>query len=112
LGPGAPAAARLSAFLAALAGLTERNLDVLLATDTEPPGRVQIGAYASWRLHVGGLLADLRPELSAADLGWLADALLGPLDPRLYAYQRRQQRISAKRIAANIDALARSLASP
>lgn len=110
LGPGPRPAERLTAFLEALAALTERNLGVLLATDATPPGRLQIGAYTAWRLHVVGLLAELRPDLTADDAGWYADVLLGPLDPGLYAWQRRRQGFSRRRIAANLVALARELA--
>ena len=112
LGPGAPALERLTAFLEALAGLTERNVDVLLATDATPPGRLRIGAYAAWRLHVSGLLAELRPDLSSDGPGWYADALLGPLDPQLYALHRRQQGFSARRLAAHLGELARTVSRP
>ena len=112
LGPGAPPEERLIAFLEALARLTERNLGVLLATDATPPGRLQIGAYGAWRLHVSGLLAELRPDLDPADAGWYADALLGPLDAPLYALGRRRQGLGAAQIAANLAALARAVSRP
>jgi AcrR family transcriptional regulator len=109
LGPGAPASERLTAFLEALAALTERNIGALLVTDTTPPGRLHIGAYGAWRLHVAALLSELRPRLAPADAGWTADVLLAPLDPRLYAWQRRQQGLSRRRLVANLLVLARDL---
>jgi AcrR family transcriptional regulator len=109
LGPGAPPAERLTAFLEALAALTERNIGALLVTDATPPGRLRIGAYAAWRLHVAGLVSELRPRLSARDAGWVADIVLAPLDPDLYAWHRRRQGFSSRRLAANLVALAREL---
>jgi AcrR family transcriptional regulator len=109
LGPGPPARERLQAFLAALAALTEDNLDVLLATDAASPGRMSLGAYGAWRLHVIHLLAALRPDLSERDRGWYADVLLAPLDSQTYATQRRRFGMSAEAIAANLAALATAL---
>ena len=111
VGPGAPAGERLDAFLAALAALTEANLDVLLAVDAASAGRVHVGAYRAWRLHVAHLLSELRPDLGEVDRGWFADALLGPLDSGLYAFARRDQGLSAEAIAANLRALAASVAA-
>ncbi len=109
LGPGAPAEERLVAFLDALASLTDRNLDVLLATDATPPGRLKIGAYAGWHLHLVTLLRQLRPDLKTDDVGWYADLLLAPVDPQLYAEHRRCRGLSRHRIAANIKMLARAV---
>ena len=97
IGPGAPPAERLTAFLDALMRLTEDNLNVLLAVDTASVGRVHVGAYRAWRLHVAYLLGELRPDLAEADRGWYADALLGPLDSGLYAFARRDQGLSVER---------------
>ena len=109
LGPGAPADERLAAFLDALASLTERNLDVLLATDATPPGRLKIGAYAGWHLHLVTLLRQVRPDLKADDAGWYADLLLAPMDPQLYAEHRRCRGLGRSRIAANSKMLARAV---
>jgi AcrR family transcriptional regulator len=109
LGPAAPAAERLTAFLAALTHLTERNLNVLLATDSTPPGRLDIAAYKGWRLHIEQLLAELRADLAAEDVGWYADLLLAPLDPELYAHQRRRRGLTSEQIAANLRTLALGL---
>jgi AcrR family transcriptional regulator len=106
LGPGAPAGERLAAFLDALARLTEENLDVLLATEIAAHGRMQVGAYGAWRLHLVTLLGELRPELDALDHGWWADTLLAPLDSQTYATQRRRFGMTAEAIAANLRALA------
>lgn len=94
-----------------MVALTERNLGALLITDATPPGRLKIGSYAAWRLHVVTLLRELRPEWSAQDAGWHADALLAAVEAQLYAFQRREAGLSQKRIARNAVALARAVAS-
>jgi len=102
LGPGAPARERLAAFLAALAELTEDNLDVLIAVDVASGGRLRVGSYGAWRLHVKALLDELRP---VQDNGWRADALLAPLAADLYAFHTREQAMSRDRIVALLTEL-------
>jgi len=72
LGPGAPAVRRANAFLDALVALTERNLGVLIVTDASPAGRLAIGAYDGWRLHLVMLIREARPALDAPTpcAGW------------------------------------------
>jgi AcrR family transcriptional regulator len=111
LGPGAPAAQRLDAFLDALVTLTERNLGVLLITDATPQGRFRIGAYEAWRLHLVTLLGEVRPDVGGADRGWYADLLLAALDPQLYSYQRTERGLSKRRIASNLRTTAQALAN-
>jgi AcrR family transcriptional regulator len=109
LGPGAPAAERLVAFLEALCALTEANLDVLAASEGAAPGaRFRVGSYRAWRLHAATLLASIAPDL---DTQWWAEALLAPLQAALYRQQRREQGFSAERIAANVTDAARRLLS-
>ena len=110
LGPGAPAGERLDAFLTALARLTEENLNVLLATTAASPGRMHVGAYGAWRLHLIHLLSELRGDLSESDRGWYADALLAPLDSETYAVQRRRFGMSSEQIARNLRSLAAAVA--
>ncbi|HEX2286160.1 MAG TPA: helix-turn-helix domain-containing protein, partial [Mycobacterium sp.] len=110
LGPDAPPGERLAAFMDALVSLTERNLGALLVTDLTPPGRLKVGAYRGWRLHLVTLLRRLRPDLDAKDAGWHADVLLATVDPQLYAHQRREAGLSKRRIASNAKALAAAIA--
>jgi AcrR family transcriptional regulator len=113
LGPGAPPRERLQAFLEALVDLTERNLNILLATDaTAPAGRLSIGAYGAWHLHLVHLLGALDADADADDRAWRADLLLAALDPALYAHQRRRRGLSADRIARNLGETAVKLGSP
>lgn len=100
LGPGAPPQERLAAFLAALCELTERNLDVLAASEGSSPGaRYRIGAYRAWRLHVSVLLSAIDGTF---DVDWLADALLAPLAAEHYRHQRHDRAMSAFRIRDNL----------
>ena len=100
LGPGAPPAERLNAFLRELAALTERNLDVLAASESAAPGgRYRIGAYGVWRLHVVVLIRAASEDL---DADWLAETLLAPLGAEHYRQQRREQGMSADRVVENL----------
>jgi len=101
LGPGAPPAERLAAFYRAMVELLERHGHLALAAETGAR-RYATGAYQAWRLHVGALLDDAGVDDAAA----LTDALLAPLAPELYAYQRASGR-SSRAIADALDALAR-----
>lgn len=77
LGPGAPPAQRLHAFVAAYVDLLEHNLELVRVSETAHPGaRYDVGAYRFWRLHVSVLLAELDP---AVDAEYAAHALLAPL---------------------------------
>ncbi|MBB4933890.1 AcrR family transcriptional regulator [Lipingzhangella halophila] len=83
LGPGAPPAERLAAFYTATVDLLDRHLPLALGAETGHK-RFATGAYTFWRAHVGTLLA----EVPGADREALADQLLAPLDPDLFAHQR------------------------
>lgn len=77
LGPGAPAADRVSAFVAAYADYLFEHLDLLRVSETASPGaRYRIGAYRFWRLHLSILLAEARP---GRDADYRAHALLAAL---------------------------------
>lgn len=85
LGPGAPAAERLEAFLCALIDQLEEISDL----------RAEVEAGTTWhgnapyrfrRLHVRILLAEAAPQV---DADVLADTLLAPLATDLYRYQRQ-----------------------
>jgi AcrR family transcriptional regulator len=77
LGPGAPAADRLLAFLHALVELIEERGEIVRASERSSPGaRLRTAAYGAWHLHVAVLLAQLGPD---ADAAALAHVLLAPL---------------------------------
>ena len=77
LGPGAPAAERLHAFLDALLDFTVQHADLLIAADGgRSGGRYLTGAYSSWHQHTALLLSELRP---GSDPEVLAHIVLAPL---------------------------------
>ncbi|MFC4584978.1 TetR/AcrR family transcriptional regulator [Sphaerisporangium corydalis] len=77
LGPGAPPGERIQAFVAAYADYLFGHLDLLLVSETAPPGaRYRIGAYRFWHRHLAILLGRARP---GCDAGYLAHAVLAPL---------------------------------
>lgn len=81
LGPGAPARERLSAFVGALADVTDEHRELLLEVDhARPAGRYRTGAYRAWAQHTALLVAELRP---GADAELLADLILAPLSADL-----------------------------
>jgi AcrR family transcriptional regulator len=104
LGPGAPPAERLEAFLSALVDHTEKELDLVLAV--QQLGGFGLGPYPAWRLHVRVLVAELAP---AFDADWLAEALLAPLHPSLYRHQRRDRGVGVEQIKEQLTTLARAV---
>ena len=107
LGPGAPAADRLAAFLAGLAAEVEDTWRTLVVSENSTIGaRYRIGSYTAYRLHVAVLLRDAAPAL---DADWHADALLAPLAADLYGHQRAELGMSAERIRDGVVEAARRL---
>ncbi len=87
LGPGADPARRLAGFVAGYLAFLDRQLDLVLLSETSTPGsRLRTGAHAFWRQHCRHLLShagapqpDLRADLLLAALAadqvrhWLHD---------------------------------------
>lgn len=102
LGPGAPAEARLTAFLCALVDELEEVGDLVAEVETgqqwllSPPHQFR-------RMHVQMLLDQARPDL---DTEALAEALLAPLNADGYHHQRRHAGHTPERIKACMQALA------
>jgi AcrR family transcriptional regulator len=106
LGPGAPAAERLAAFVGAYAALLERHGELIAHAETAAPGsRYRAGVYAFWRRHVELLLAEAR---AGADAAVLADFVLAPLAGDLYRHLRSQG-VGAEQFRAAALELVRSL---
>lgn len=94
LGPGAPPVERLEAFVAAYLVLVDRQLDLVLMSQTSAPGaRLRTGAHAFWRRHCALLLRcagaedhELRADLLLAGLAaeqarvWMRDQGRPPAD--------------------------------
>jgi AcrR family transcriptional regulator len=86
LGPGAPAAERLCAFLDAYVDLLDSHVDLLLDSENAATGsRYRVGAYRFWHRHVAILL-----EETHQDTEYLAHALLAPLAADLYEALRSE----------------------
>lgn len=99
LGPGAPAADRLGAFVRAYLDLVEAQLDLVLLSETSTPGaRLRTGAHAFWRQHCRYLLA----ESDATDPELRADMLLAGLAAEQVRYWLRDEQ-------RDLDVLARAL---
>ncbi len=91
LGPGAPPAARLAAFYAAMIELLDAHADLVLGTETGG-GRFATGAYGFWSAHARALLVDA----GVADPDALVDAVLAPVSAEVYAHQRARGLTSAQ----------------
>lgn len=102
LGPGAPPAQRLAAFYRAMIDLLERHGHLALAAETGGR-RFSTGAYGFWRTHVAALVneAGIKAEREA-----MVDALLAPLAPELYRFQRQARGLSPDDIARGLALLA------
>ncbi|TMR32312.1 TetR/AcrR family transcriptional regulator [Nonomuraea zeae] len=102
LGPGAPAAERISAFLDALVDriVAQQSLFVLLAKGAKLSG----GPYRVHHVHLATLLAQARGH--SRDAAFLADALLAPVDACLIAHQREERGMTVEEIKSGLTALA------
>lgn len=102
LGPGAPAADRLMAFLAAYARFLDANLDLIHMSETASPGaRYRVGGYPGWHEHVRTLIRQARPDL---DADYLAHLLLAGLAADLRRATR--DRYPTERTAHGVATLA------
>jgi AcrR family transcriptional regulator len=87
LGPGAPAADRLTAFGHAMFGLIEDHGALLVESTPVTPGlRYGHPVYITYRTHLVALLTEQVGEQRAP---YLAGVLLAALDPDLVMYQRQ-----------------------
>jgi AcrR family transcriptional regulator len=109
LGPGAPPAERLVAFLDALLELVDRHLELHVVSETGDPG-TQYGSavYALYRRHVEVLIEQARSDL---DAGFMADALLAPLGSGLIRHQRDRRGMSVARIGDGLRRAAGAILS-
>lgn len=105
LGPGAPPAVRVEAFLCALVTQLEEVGDLIAQAETgaawqdSPPQQFR-------RLHLRVLIGQARPDLDAEIL---ANILLAPLSALPYLHQRRVAGYAPDRIRAALCALARGV---
>ncbi|WP_308168565.1 TetR/AcrR family transcriptional regulator [Nonomuraea sp. NEAU-A123] len=105
VGPGAPPAERIRAFLHALIDRVVEQLDLFLLLELGPPATRLSGPYKVHHTHLTGLLAQVRPE----GAGFLADALLAPINAHLLRHQRDERGMSVEEIKAGFDALTQAI---
>ncbi|NUT45535.1 MAG: TetR family transcriptional regulator [Thermoactinospora sp.] len=98
LGPGAPPAERVRAFLHALTDRTFAQLDLLLMAETAGEFARFGGAYQAYHQHLAMLMDRLGHATHAA---FLADALLAPLAANLVIHRGRE----ASEVKAGLDVL-------
>ncbi|MFF0435183.1 TetR/AcrR family transcriptional regulator [Streptomyces sp. NPDC004327] len=103
LGPGAPAAERLDAFLDALVDRVVEQRAILLAAQTAAPSaRYTSGAYLATHAHVTMLVTQSRPTANAP---LLAHLLLAPFSPSLMHHLSQEQRLSAEELKTGVREL-------
>lgn len=108
VGPGAPPLDRLIAFGEGVMAMLADNGDLLLAAQSGRPGARFMGpVYATYRLHVRGLLRDIDPEL---DDEYLADVLLSALSAEMVNYWRGIAGLDDERMGGGFAQLVRRLA--
>ncbi|MFG3581187.1 TetR/AcrR family transcriptional regulator [Micromonospora chersina] len=103
LGPGASPRRRLQAFYDSMIDLLEQHLPLALGAE-QGATRFATGAYGFWRTFVTSLIRASGREDDA-----LADALLAPLAPELYRYQRHERGQTVDEIKSALAHLAHVL---
>ncbi|MFE0704770.1 TetR/AcrR family transcriptional regulator [Streptomyces sp. NPDC058872] len=103
LGPGAPPAERLDAFLDALVDRVGEQRELLLAAHSAAPGtRYHSGAYRVMHTHVALLIGRLRP---GSDSTLLAHLLLAPFSPDVMHHLTVEQELAPARLKAGVREL-------
>jgi AcrR family transcriptional regulator len=104
LGPGAPPAQRLEAFMHAIVDLLDEHAELVMAAEGGLPcARFQTHVYATWRQHVGLLISQARPD---ADVAVLSHVLLAPLSSALFVHLREEQVLASERLKGALSQLA------
>jgi AcrR family transcriptional regulator len=110
LGPGAPAEKRLLAFGAGLLELLDRHARFILAGDKVITGRYRHPVYAFYRMHVALLVREILGEGTRTE--YLVDALLAPLAPEPFLYQREALGMSLQEMTDGWQTLAEAVIAP
>jgi len=107
LGPGAPAGARLEAFVDEFVRLIDAQLDFMLAAARAAPAPgARASVYGSLGLFVRVLVAEIDPSLDAEVV---ADLLLGAISPAVIYHLRRERGIEVEQIQEGARALLHGL---
>jgi AcrR family transcriptional regulator len=105
LGPGAPPADRLEAFVHAIVDLLDDHAELLLAAEIgAPSARFLTPVYDAWRQHAALLVSEGRPD---ADAAVLSHVLLAPVSAALFRHLRDEQGVEPERLKRTLGELAR-----
>lgn len=107
LGPGAPPAERIIAFLHALVDFTLELQDLFLLLEQGKPKSRFSGPYRVHHTHLAALIGQLRPD---SDPRFLAGALLAPVNANLLDFQLTTMGMTTEVIKAGITDLVTALA--
>ncbi|MDQ3733786.1 MAG: TetR/AcrR family transcriptional regulator [Actinomycetota bacterium] len=106
LGPGAPPADRVTAFIRAYLDLVAAQLDLMLMSETSSPGaRLRTGAHAFWHQHCRYLLA----EAGAADPDLRGRLLLAALSAEQVSHWLHTERRDIADLSGALSAAAIAL---
>jgi AcrR family transcriptional regulator len=109
LGPGAEPAERLSAFVDAYLSFVDRQLDLVLMSQTSTVGaRLRTGSHLFWRQHCRYLLE----QTGAPDPAICSDVLLAGLTAEQVQHWVRVEQRPLPELAAALGRLAGALAAP
>ncbi len=109
LGPGAEPALRLAAFVTGYLTFLDRQLDLVLLSQTATPGaRLRTGAHAFWRTHCRYLLG----EAGVPHPGLRADLLLAGLSAEQVRHWRHDEQRTSGMLRAELTCAALALARP
>lgn len=106
LGPGAPPRERLLAYGAGQLELLEGYARFMHMGQKAMAGRLGHPVYAFYRTHVAFLLRQIAADDDALRVEYLADALLAPLAPEQFLYQREARGMSLEAMTQGWQALA------
>jgi AcrR family transcriptional regulator len=109
LGPGAPPATRLAAFVEAYLQLVAAQLDLVLMSETSAPGaRLRTGAHAFWRAHCRYLLH----AAAAPDPALRTDLLLAALTAEQVRHWLHDERRTLEDLTPRLASAALALTQP
>ncbi|MEU0569436.1 helix-turn-helix domain-containing protein [Nonomuraea sp. NPDC005983] len=109
VGPGAPPADRIRAFLRGLVDRIVDQHDLFLLMEKGSPEARFTGPYRVYHTHLAALLAQARPE---TDRHYLADALLAAANAHLVRHQREERGMTVEAIKDGLSELSDAVTRP
>jgi AcrR family transcriptional regulator len=109
LGPGCQAVERLVAFGEGVIELISEYGDLIMAAQIGKAGARFAGpVYATYRMHVRGLLLDIDPRI---DADYFADVILAALNAEMYGFWQSDVGLDQERMAAGFRQLVVAISS-